>query len=155
MKLFLASDHAGFSLKSFLIRNLVHNCIDLGTYTENSCDYPFFAEKLVRPILDVETSSKKSYDSIGEDIRNFGVLICGTGIGMSIAANRHRFIRAALCFDEEMAIMARKHNNANVIVLGARKIAAGAALACVQAFVSAKFEGGRHLKRIRMIDCGD
>lgn len=155
MKLFLASDHAGFLLKSFLVRNLAYNCVDLGTYTEGSCDYPFFAEKLVHSILDVETSLKKSYDSREEDVRNFGVLICGTGIGMSIAANRHRFIRAALCFDEEMAIMARKHNNANVIALGARKIAAETALACVKTFVSAKFEGGRHLKRIRMIDDGD
>lgn len=147
MKLFIASDHAGFQLKSFLVQNLSHNIIDLGTHNEISCDYPFFAKKLVHSILESKN------DSLEDEI--FGILICGTGIGMSIAANRHRFIRAALCFNEEMSIMARKHNDANVIVLGARMIIEKSALACVNAFISTKFEGGRHLRRIRMIDDGE
>ncbi|MBR1734294.1 MAG: ribose 5-phosphate isomerase B, partial [Alphaproteobacteria bacterium] len=113
MKIFIASDHAGFELKQILIKKInesENKVVDLGTSSLESCDYPIFARKLVEKLL----ANNPEY--------NRGVLICGTGIGMSIAANRNSGIRAALCFNEEMAEMSRRHNNANVLVLGARII---------------------------------
>lgn len=137
MSVYIASDHAGFDLKRYLLKNIeIHG--DLGTYAPESCDYPVYAKKLVKTVLQ------------GSD--NFGILICGSGIGMSIAANRYAGIRAALCLNEEMAILSRKHNNANVIVLGARLLPPETALSCVCKFLSTSFDGGRHLRRIDLLD---
>lgn len=134
MDIFIASDHAGFRLKEFLKKSF--RLIDLGTDTEDSCDYPIFAKKLA--------------EKINEE--NRGILICGTGIGMSIAANRFSHIRAALCTNEAMAELARQHNDANVLVLGARIIFEDTALKCVEKFLSTDFEGGRHQRRISLIN---
>lgn len=149
MKLFIASDHAGFQLKSELIKKMHEysdkgnnseiELVDLGTNSDESCDYPIFAKKLVENLLNASEKDR-------------GILICGTGIGMSIAANRHSQIRAALCFNEEMAIMSRKHNNANVLVLGARIIDFDVALQCIRAFLKTDFEGGRHARRLALIE---
>lgn len=134
MDIFIASDHAGFRLKEFLKKHF--ELIDLGTDSESSCDYPIFAKKLAEKIN-------------GE---NHGILICGTGIGMSIAANRFSHIRAALCTNETMAKLARQHNDANVLVLGARIISENIALKCVEKFLSTDFEGDRHQRRISLIN---
>ena len=134
MDIFIASDHAGFRLKEFLKKHF--ELIDLGTDSESSCDYPIFAKKLAEKIN-------------GE---NRGILICGTGIGMSIAANRFSHIRAALCTNETMAKLARQHNDANVLVLGARIISENIALKCVEKFLSTDFEGDRHQRRISLIN---
>ncbi|MBE6447529.1 MAG: ribose 5-phosphate isomerase B [Alphaproteobacteria bacterium] len=134
MSLFIASDHAGFLLKEELKKQF--DLIDLGTHSTDSCDYPIFAEKLIR--------------NLGQNDK--GVLICGTGIGMSIAANRCKNIHAALCFNEEMAKLSRQHNDANVIIFGARIISADVAIKCLKTFLSTDFEGGRHLRRIEKTD---
>ena len=134
MSIFIASDHAGFELKEYLKNHF--DLSDLGTYENSSCDYPVFAKKLC--------SQMKENDK--------GILICGTGIGMSIAANRFKNIRAALCFNEEMAALARQHNDANVLVLGARIISAETARNCVEKFLSTDFEGGRHWRRVELIN---
>ena len=133
MGIFIASDHAGFKLKEYLKKYF--DLSDLGTYDEESCDYPVFAKKLV--------------DQMKEGDK--GILICGTGIGMSIVVNRYKNIRAALCFNEEMTVLARQHNNANVLVLGARIISTEIAKTCVEKFLSTDFEGGRHQRRLKLI----
>ncbi len=134
MSVFIASDHAGFELKSYLQTQF--NLLDLGTHDKESCDYPIFAKRLAVRL--------KNDDK--------GILICGTGIGMSIAANRFKNIRAALCFNEEMAALARQHNDANIIVLGARIISQETAKNCVEKFLSTDFEGGRHQRRLELIE---
>ncbi|GHU12459.1 ribose 5-phosphate isomerase B [Alphaproteobacteria bacterium] len=139
MHLFIASDHAGFSLKQFLIEHL-EDVNDIGPFDANPCDYPVFADKLVNELL----SSKCE--------KRYGILICGTGIGMSIAANRYDGIRAALCFSREMAVMARRHNDANVIVFGEKNIGTDVALECVRDFLKTEFDGGRHEARLRLMD---
>lgn len=140
-KIFIASDHAGFLLKQYLIEKLQsENIIDLGTKNIESCDYPILAQKLVHQIL---SSYQNEY---------YGILICGTGIGMSISANRKKGIRAALCFNKKMAEMSRKHNNANIIVFGANIINTKTALECVQIFLKTEFEYGRHEHRLYLID---
>lgn len=138
-KICIASDHAGFMLKRELTERYSdkYELEDLGTYTSDSCDYPVYAEKLVHYVLE-------------NDCR--GVLICGTGIGMSIAANRHKKIRAALCSNAEMAEMSRRHNDANVLVLGAKVISPDEACECLEKFMTAEFEGGRHQRRIDLLD---
>ena len=139
----LASDHGGFALKTALIQALRKiDCVaeDLGPDCTDSCDYPAYAEKLVLRLL-----------AAGEEGQNgmvLGILICGTGLGMSMAANRHPGIRAAVCTNEFMARKARAHNNANVLCLGERVLGQGLALDIVRAFLAAPFEGGRHLRRI-------
>jgi len=110
--------------------------MDLGTHSAESCDYPVFAKKLCNQMKESDK----------------GILICGTGIGMSIAANRFKNIRAALCFNEKMATLSRQHNDANVLVLGARIISAETARNCVEKFLSTDFEGGRHRRRMEMIN---
>lgn len=136
--LFIANDHAGLKLKQVVTRYCKQNDIpfkDLGVHVDESVDYPDMAEILCKEIL--------------KDInQNRGVLICGSGIGMSIAANRHNAIRAALCFDPYMAAVARKHNNANVLCMGERVTGAGVAEAIVAAFLNEAFEGGRHELRV-------
>ena len=136
----IASDHAGFELKEEIKKYLIKNrnkVLDLGTTNNNSVDYPDFAHLL----------SKK----IKNNRSKFGVLICGSGIGMSIVANRHKNIRAALCNNILSAKLSRKHNNANVISLGSRIIKKKVAINCVKSFLNTPFEGGRHLRRIKKI----
>lgn len=133
----VASDHAGFNLKEKIIKHLIDkNFIieNIGCFSEESVDYPDYAEKLC--------SNLKN---------NIGILICGTGIGMSIYANRFPNIRAALCQNEEMAILAREHNDANIIVLGARIIDSNLALKCIDSFLKTKFLGGKHQIRINKL----
>ncbi len=134
MKIFIASDHAGFLLKEILKQHF--KLVDLGCNSKDSCDYPIFAHKLAESI--------KNNDR--------GILICGTGIGMSITANKHKNIRAALCNDIQTAELSRKHNNANVIVLGARIISTEMAINCIKIFLNTAFEGGRHLHRLNLIN---
>lgn len=139
-KIFIGSDHAGFELKSFILNELSfeHAFTDLGTKSADSVDYPVFAKQVTNSIL-------SNTDSIG-------ILICATGIGMSIAANRHRGIRAALCRSTKDVKLARHHNNANVLVLGAANISADEALEMIRAFLSTTFDGGRHENRINQLD---
>jgi len=137
-KFYIASDHAGFLLKSFLIKTLSElgfKAIDLGCDSaEKSVDYPDYAQKLCKKI------KKNSAE--------FGILICGSGVGISIAANRFKHIRAALCHNAKIAKLSRAHNDANVICLGARLISQKTALATVKAFLNSDFEKGRHDRRV-------
>ena len=135
-KVYIASDHAGFKLKSKLLK-IFPNIADLGTKSDESVDYPDFAHKLTKEII--------------KNKNNFGILICGTGVGMSIAANRKVGIRAGLVNNMKTARLIRKHNDANVLVLPGRFINTNEAKKCVQAFLSTKFESGRHKKRINKI----
>jgi ribose 5-phosphate isomerase B len=133
----VAADHGGYELKSVLLpelRALGFDVLDLGTNSLDSVDYPDFAERVAQAI------------EAGKAI--FGVLICGTGIGMSIAANRHRKIRAALCHDVTTARLARQHNDANVLTMGGRVLGTETAKDCLKTFFSTSFEGGRHARRI-------
>ena len=133
----IASDHAGFSLKTELVHELGrrgYRVVDLGTDRDSSVDSPDYAEALAGCI------------EAGDVTR--GVLICGSGIGMSIAANRHHVVRAALCRDAESARLARQHNDANVLVLGGRMTPLDEAKACLDAFLETPFEGGRHARRV-------
>ena len=139
-KLFIASDHAGFLLKEEIKKKLNRNFIfdDLGpSNNKSSVNYPDYAHKLCKKV-----SQKSS---------NFGILVCGSGMGMSMAANRHKKIRAALCYSVKNTKLSRLHNNANVITLGARLVNKNIALKCIKAFVNTKFEGGRHTKRVKKI----
>ena len=141
MKLGVASDHAGFGLKEDikgLLQSEGHAVEDFGCEDENSCDYPDFANKLCDALLNEECER--------------GVLVCGTGLGMSYTANRHKGIRAALCTSVEMARMSREHNDANVLVLGSRIIESELAHDIIRAWMETPFDGGRHLRRIRKID---
>ena len=135
-KIFIASDHAGFDLKTKLNKHF-SSIIDLGTNSNKSVDYPDFANKLTHEIL----NNKES----------IGILICGSGIGMSIAANRHPNIRAGLVHNAELAKLIRQHNNANVLVLPGRFIDVQEAIKCVENFLNTEFESGRHKKRIDKI----
>jgi ribose 5-phosphate isomerase B len=141
MKLGIGSDHAGLSLKTDLVeflKGLGVEVVDVGTFSAESVDYPDFANKVAADVSAGEVSS--------------GVLVCGTGIGMSIAANKHRNIRAAGCTSEFEARMARAHNDANVLCLGQRVVGTGLARGIVQAFLEQKFEGGRHQRRVDKIN---
>ena len=135
-KVLIASDHAGFKLKKILIEELQGEIKfeDLGPFSENSVDYPDYAKKLSKKI----------------DLKNdlVGVLICGSGIGMSMVANRYKNVRAALCFNENMAKLSRQHNDANILVLGSRLISSEEAIKCFTMFFSSEFEGGRHKARL-------
>lgn len=140
MKIALSADHAGFELKEKIYKYLEskgHSVTDFGTYSKESIDYPEFAY----------VASK----SIVEHNNELGILICGSGVGVSITANKVKGIRAANCFNEEMATLARQHNNANVLCLGARFINADLALTMVEKFISTDFEGGRHKVRVDKI----
>ena len=139
-EIFLASDHAGFLLKKVISKSLIKkgiNIFDLGPKNSNSVDYPDFAHLLAKKI-----KKKKN---------NLGILVCGSGLGMSMAANRHKNIRAALCYNERSAKLSRMHNNANVIAIGSRLTKKSVALRCINVFLRTNFEGGRHLRRIRKI----
>jgi ribose 5-phosphate isomerase B len=133
----VASDHAGVGLKSVavaLLRELGFDVLDLGTNGPDSVDYPDFADKMAAAL------------KAGDAAR--GVLICGTGIGISIAVNRHRHVRAARCADATDARLAREHNDANVLALGARTIGEETARDCIRTFLATPFEGGRHQRRV-------
>ena len=133
----IANDHAGVDMKNALVSHLQgmgHTVKNLGTDSSDSVDYPDFADAVA--------------NAIGAGDADFGVLLCGTGIGISIAANRHKNIRAALCQSGLEAKLTREHNNANVLVMGARVIGLERALDCTTAFFTADFEGGRHQRRI-------
>ena len=137
-RILIASDHAGFFLKQLLIKKLSATGFafeDLGCNSaEKSVDYPDYAQKLAKKITD-----KKA---------QFGILICGSGVGISIAANRFPAVRAALCTNAKTAKLSRQHNNANVLCLGARLISEATALAAVKAFLATEFEGERHERRV-------
>jgi len=137
----IASDHAGYELKEtiknyFDIANITY--ADFGTNSTESVDYPVYAKKVCASIQTGES--------------DFGVLICGSGIGMCIAANKHRNIRAACCHETYGAKMARLHNDANVLTLGSRIVGSGLALEIVKKFLAVDFEGGRHTGRLNMLD---
>ncbi|GAA0177749.1 ribose 5-phosphate isomerase B [Clostridium sediminicola] len=140
MKIALGSDHGGYSLKLEVMKHLESKGIefkDFGTYTEESCDYPDYAENVALEV------ASKNYD--------FGILICGTGIGISISANKVPGIRAALCHNTFSAHATREHNNANILAMGERIVGPGLALDIVDTFLNSKFEGGRHERRVNKI----
>ncbi|PMP69236.1 MAG: ribose 5-phosphate isomerase B [Thermodesulfobacterium geofontis] len=137
----IASDHAGYFLKEKIkefLQKENYKVIDVGCFSPESVDYPEYGAKAVGKILNKEA--------------DFGILICGTGLGMSIVANRFSGIRAALCHEPFSAKMARLHNNANVLVLGGRIIGDGIAIEIVKVFLETPFEGGRHERRINLIE---
>ena len=138
-KIFIASDHAGYNLKKFIVSKLSKGkkILDLGPDSKNSVDYPDYAKKL----------SKKVASNKG----SFGILVCGSGMGMSIAANKTKNIRAALCYSINNTKLSRLHNNANIITLGARLINKNKAFNLIRVFLKTKFEGGRHLRRVKKI----
>ena len=139
-KVCIASDHAGFDLKEkikdFLISKYV-SIIDLGPFEKKSVDYPDFAKKLGNRI-----KAKKS---------DVGILVCGSGTGMAISANKIKNIRAAVCYNQKSTRLSRQHNNANIIAIGARLTKKNLSLKLVEIFLKTKFEGGRHLKRLKKI----
>jgi ribose 5-phosphate isomerase B len=140
MKIAIGSDHAGLSLKKEVVKHLEAKGIefeDFGAFTEESCDYPDFALKVAEEVV------SRRFE--------FGILVCGTGIGISIAANKVPGIRAALCSDTFSAHACREHNDANILALGARVVGTGVALDIVDSFLNAEFEGSRHQKRIDKI----
>ena len=139
-KILIACDRAGIELKNFLMESLRDKIdfIDFGTNSQESVDYPDYAQKVVAGIL----------NGFGRK----GILICGTGIGMSISANRFKGIRAGLCHNTTEARLTREHNDANVLCLGARMIGKELALEIVNTFLTAKFQGDRHLRRIEKIE---
>lgn len=139
----VGSDHAGFLLKEKVCSYLAdkgYNVINVGTYSPDSCDYPVFAGKVCHSIL--------------EGKAELGILICGTGVGMSMAANKYKGIRAACCSDTFSARLTRVHNNANVLCFGERVVGEGLALELIDAFINAEFEGGKHMRRISMFENG-
>ena len=136
----LASDHAGFNLKEEIKKFLIKKrkeVLDLGTKNAKSVDYPDYAHLLSRKMKNNKNQ--------------LGILICGSGTGMSMAANKHKNIRAALCYDTKSAKLSRLHNNANVMTIGSRLIKKKVALKCVDTFINTNFDGGRHIRRVKKI----
>lgn len=141
MKLAVGCDHAAVDFKNKIISFLTelgYECEDFGTYTEESCDYPVYAGKVCRAVTDGGFEK--------------GILICGTGVGMSIAANKHKGIRCVVCSDPLSAKLSRMHNDTNVLALGARIIGIETGKDIVSAWLNTEFEGGRHTKRIEMFE---
>ena len=139
-KIIIASDHAGYSLKEYVKNSLSkkdYNIKDIGAKSVESVDYPDYAHKLSKMLK--------------KNTNNVGVLICGSGQGMIMAANKHKNIRAALCYDTKSTKLSRLHNDANIITLGSRLISKKEALKFLNIFLKTKFEGGRHKKRIKKI----
>ena len=139
-KIFISSDHAGYKLKSQIIKKFSrrYSFHDLGTDNSNiSVNYPDYAHSLCK--------------KVANNSKNIGILVCGSGIGMSMAANRHKKIRAAVCYSTKNAKLSRLHNNANIITLGSRLTKKNIAFKCIEVFVNTKFEGGRHKKRVKKI----
>ena len=135
-EILIASDHAGYKLKKILIQELQGEIKfdDLGPFSEDSVDYPDYARKLSKKI------------DLKKDL--LGVLICGSGIGMSMVANRFKNVRAALCMNNKMSMLDRQHNNANILVLGSRLISEQEAIKCLLVFLKTNYEGGRHQARL-------
>jgi len=142
MKIFIGADHRGFSFKKEIVKHLAEQgfyVVDVGTYAKDvPCDYPKFSAKVAQGVL----SSKGAR----------GILICMTGIGHSIAANRFRGIRAALCYSMAAARFSRAHNDANVLILGSKFVSKKEMIRIINTWLKAPFEGGRHLRRIKQID---
>jgi len=141
MKFYVATDHAGIDLKDYtceLLKQKGHEVIDLGPHSKERVDYPDYAVKLCQEVL--------------SDAESQGILICGSGIGMSISANRHHGIRAALAHDAYTAKMGRAHNDANVLCFGERIVGQGVAESILDAWIAASFEGGRHASRVEKIE---
>jgi len=141
MKYFIGTDHAGFEVKPFVIEYLQKKGIeveDLGCYSSESVDYPDYAHKVAEAVL--------------ANPGTMGILICGSGIGMSLAANKHKGIRAALCHDHYTASMSRRHNNANILCFGARIVGKGEIESILEGWLNSEFEGGRHQRRVEKID---
>ena len=139
-KLFISSDHAGYSLKEQIKKKFKNKYTfqDLGTDNSKvSVNYPDFAHKLCK--------------KVANNSKNIGILVCGSGMGMSMAANRHKKIRAAVCYSTKNTKLSRLHNNANIITLGSRLTKKNTAFKCIEVFVNTKFEGGRHNKRVKKI----
>lgn len=137
----IACDHAGFKLKEELIKNLQeqgYSLIDFGTYSEESCDYPDYAHPLAISVKNGES--------------NIGFSICGSGNGITMTVNKHAGIRGALCWTEEISVLARQHNDANICGIPARFVTTQQAISIVNSFLNTSFEGGRHLGRIKKID---
>ena len=142
MKLSIGSDHAGFKLKEVLKKYISDKGIaisDEGCYSEERADYPDFGHAAAKSVENKES--------------DFGILICGSGNGINMAANKHKGIRAALCWNRELAELARLHNDANILTLPGRFISDDEAKKCVDVFLSTNFEGGRHAGRVKKIDC--
>jgi len=141
MKFYIGTDHAGIELKDWtveLLRSKGHEVEDFGPYTKDRVDYPDYAHKVATAVL--------------EDKESQGILICGSGIGMSMAANRHAGIRAALCHDAYTAMVAREHNDANILCFGERIVGKGVAESIIDAWLANGFEGGRHIQRVEKIE---
>ena len=139
-KIFISSDHAGYKLKEFIKEHFDKKKItynDLGPNNQNRVDYPDYAHKVAKKV------------KINKN--HVGILVCGSGMGMNIAANKHKNIRAAQCFNLKSTKLSRLHNDANIITLGSRLLSKNSALKCLSVFLSTKFEGGRHSKRIKKI----
>ena len=139
-KIFISSDHAGFKLKEAIKQFLIKKKLvfkDFGPNNENSVDYPDYAHKVARKVK--------------LNKNNIGILVCGSGTGMNIAANKHKNIRAAQCFNSKITKLSRLHNDANIITLGSRIITKKNALKFISIFLSTKFDGGRHKKRLKKI----
>ena len=139
-KIFISSDHAGFKLKETIkmyLERKKYKYFDLGPENDNSVDYPDFAHKVAKKVK--------------LNKNNVGILVCGSGTGMNIAANKHKNVRAAQCFNLKSTKLSRLHNDANIITLGSRLLSTKNALDYVKAFINTKFEGGRHLKRVKKI----
>lgn len=141
MKIVIGCDHAGFGIKDAVkkhIEEMGHEVVDVGTYSADSCHYPVYASAACKKILDGECE--------------LGILICGTGIGMSMAANKHKGIRAACCSDVFSARLTREHNDANVLCFGERVVGIGLALELVDAFIGAEYlNNGNHVTRVAML----
>ena len=139
-KVCIASDHAGFNLKELIKDHLINKHVsifDLGPYENKSVDYPDYAKKIARRV-----AGKRS---------DVGILVCGSGTGMAISANKTKGIRAAVCYNSKSTRLSREHNNANIIALGSRLIKKNEAMKLIKIFLNTKFQGGRHLKRVKKI----
>jgi ribose 5-phosphate isomerase B len=140
LKIAIGADHAGFDYKEAIAKWLnAHNLKDFGTYSSASADYPDFAHPVASAVESGEF--------------DFGVLVCGSANGVAITANKHQGIRAAICWNEELASLARKHNNANIVCIPARFISIEETEKIVKTFLSTEFEGGRHATRVNKISC--
>ena len=140
MKIAIGNDHAAVELKNHIkkyVEDMGHTVINFGTDTNDSCDYPIYGEKVGRAVVDGEA--------------DLGILICGTGIGISLAANKVKGVRAAVCSEPYSAKLTRMHNDANIIAFGARVVGEAMAEMIVYEFLNAKYEGGRHQRRVDMI----
>tara|TARA_B100001057_G_C22596777_1_gene851161 strand:- start:357 stop:806 length:450 start_codon:yes stop_codon:yes gene_type:complete len=147
VNILIGSDHAGYDIKTKIIQHLnnnftIENLIDIGPFNDDRCDYPDIAHTLCNKLIEYKE----------QDMKYIGILICGTGIGMSITANKHKDIRCALCHNEYTAEMTRLHNNSNVLALGSRVLDEDMIMNIVNKFINTDFEGGRHLNRVNKIE---